>query len=287
MNAATHAALAKAVVEALGWPGDRNLVARNAIWPDAARVIEVDKYGAYVLGHSLSSLTHFCHPVGGGKFEGYCWMLDPSVPGIDLSTVKVIPKPECWGFPIVGNKDLLESEPFAKLVRDLTGHASIQADEIVYTASSIMAEWAYNGFVLLAKKLTGDARRQALDILAGMLFHLAAQDPAVPAHVVAVMLDGHAAFEGDVDEEYKRMEGSGEIAALLKSLIAADNAPDGLLPRKIAEDTATSAIVSPRKLRWYRCMWRPGWNRLVRQCVLRGLVSSVQVGKVLLKAVDA
>lgn len=283
MNISTHCTMTKAVVEALGWPGDLNLVARSAGWPDQARVIEVEKYGAYVLGHSLSSLTHFCRPLGGGKFEGYCWKLDRSVPHIDLSTVKVLPHPDAWGD--WADPEIQAAEPFAKLVKDLTGHASIQADEITYSTSAVMAEWTYETYVKLVKKLPpGPERQKVLDILAGMDFHLAAQDPPVPHHGDCILLDGHSAFEGDVDEVYKKMEASGEIAALLKTLIAADNAPEGLLPRKIAEDTATRSIVSPSRLGWYRCFWRRGWNKLVKACVLRGLTSSVQVGKVLLRA---
>ncbi len=285
MNGSTHIAMTRAVVEALGWPGDRNLVARSARWPDDARVIEVEKYGAHVIGKNLASLTHFTRPVGGGKYIGYCWKLDKSVPHIDLSSVKVIPKPEAWGDWAEDDPEIQAAEPFAKLVKDLTGHASIQADEITYSTAAVMAAWAFETYVKLAKKLPpGPERQKVLDILAGMDFHLGAQDPAVPHHGACVMLDGHAGFEGDTDECYKRMEGSGEIGELLKTLVKADNAPKDLTIRAIAEDTATRAYVSPSKLGWYRCFWRKGWNKLVRACVLRGLVSSVQVGKVLLRA---
>lgn len=285
MFGSTHIAMTKAVVEALGWPGDRNLVARNAAWPDEARVIEVEKYGAHVIGRNLASLTHFTRPIGKGKFGGYCWKSDASVPRIDLSTVKVIPRPEAWGDWAKNDPEILAAEPFAKLVRDLTGHATIQADEITYSTSANMAQWAYEAYVKVAgAKPRGAGAQAVLDILAGVQYHLAAQDPSVPHHGACVLLDGHSAFEGDVDECYKRMEGSGEIAALLKTLIVANNAPKDLTPRLLAEDVAKRAYVSPKRLGWSRCFWRAGWNKLVRACVLRGLTSSVQLGKVLLRA---
>lgn len=288
MQEATHCAMTKSVVVALGWKGDRNLVACNAAWPDEARVIEVEKYGAHIIGRNLASLTHFCRPIGGGKYEGYCWKLDRSVPGIDLSSVQVIAKPAEWEFPVTGTGGrLLKLEPFAKLVADLTGHGSLQADEVTYSTAAVMAEWCYRGYRMFGGMLAGADLRRARDILAGWQFHLAAQDPAVPHHSANVLLDGHSAFEGDVDELYKKMEGSGEIAALLSTLVVADNAPDGVEPRAIAEVTATSAVVSPRKLCWYRTMWRPGWNKLVKACVLRGLTSSVRLGKVLMRAESA
>jgi hypothetical protein len=284
MNGATHIAMTKAVVEALGWKGDHNLVAQNADYPDRVRAIEVEKYGAYVIGRNLASLTHFVQPVGKDKYVGYCWKRDRSVPHIDLSSVKVIPKPEAWGWPF--DASMTAKEPLAVLVRTLTqpsSKGSIQADEITYSTAAIMGEWAENCYGELAKKLTGAERQKALDTVAGSIFHLGAQDPAVPHHADCILLDGHSGFEGDVDEEYKRMVGDGTIGELLKTMIKADNAPAGLTIRAIAEQTATRAVVSPRKLGFYQCFWRRGWNKLVHRCVLLGLTSSVQVCKVLMR----
>ena len=281
MNGSTHAAMSKAVVEALQWPGDRNLVARNAMFPDDNNTIAIEKYGTHLVGKSLSSLTHFTCPVGGGKYEGYGWMLDKSVPHIDLSGVKVLPRPEMWGFPVAQHPDLVALEPFAKLVRDMTGRMTIQADEITYTAGSIMADWAFVCYRTLGKRLNGQMRRQALDVVAGWTFHFAGD--CMPHHADGIMLDGHAAFEGDVDELYKKMDGSGEIAALLKSLVAADNAPPDLTARMIVEQAATAAVVAPCRLSACRWFWRPGWKRLVKAAVLRALTSSVKMGKILMR----
>lgn len=285
MNGSTHIALTKVVVEALGWKGDLNLVSRNAEYPDSVRAIEVEKYGAHVIGKNLASLTHFCRPIGKtGKFEGYCWMSDRSIPKIDISDVKVLPKPEAWGTPLT--EEMTKEEPLFKLVKDLSSpehKGSIQADEITYSTSANMGEWVFDCYKTLAKKLTGEERQKALDTLAGWMFHLGAQDPAVPHHSCNVMLDGHSGFEGDVDEEFKRLTGDGTVAALLKTAIQSDNAPDGLTIRAISEQTAVKAYVSPNKLHFSQCFWRKGWKKMVHQCLLRGIISSVQVGKVLMR----
>jgi hypothetical protein len=282
MREATHAAMSKAVLEALGWPGDRNLVARNAMFPDEVEAVTVEKYGAHVIGLGLSSLCHFTIPTSGGKFQGYGWELDKSVPAIDLSSVKVVPHPEAWGFPVAQHEDMLLDEPLAKLVRDLTGHGTIQADEITYSAGSSMVDWANGCYRKLAVRLVGQMRRQALDVTAGWQFHWAGDGP-MPHHRLGILLKGHAAFEGDVDELYKTMEASGEIAALLRSLVAANNAPYPMTVRAVVEQAASMPVPGPCRLGVYRTLWRRGWNKLVRAAVLRALVSSVRMGKILMR----
>lgn len=287
MNGSTHIALTKVVLEALGWKGDMNLAARNAYYPDQVRAIEVQKYGAHVIGRNLASLAHFICPVTKETFAGYCWKLDKSVPHIDLSKVKVIPKPEAWGWPITA--EMAAKEPLAVLVKDLTtpGHiGSIEADQITYPTAGIMGEWVFDCYKELAKTLTGEERQKALDTVSGWMFHLGAQDPPVPHHAARILLDGHSGFEGDVDEEFNRMVGDGTVEALLKTLVKADNAPEGLTIRTIAEQTARLSYFKPWRLGLYQCLWRKGWNKLVHQCVLRGLTASVKVGKVLMREAD-
>lgn len=288
MIGSTHIAMTKAVLDAIEWPGDRNLAARNAAWPDSARVIEVEKYGAHVIGRNLASLTHFVRPLGDGKFGGYCWGSDKSVPKIDISKVKVIPKPDEWGAPLTGQPDLLSTEPFSVLVEDLVRlHGSIQADEITYSTAAIMGEWVGKCYWTLAHRLDGALKSTALSMLLGWIEHLVAQDPAVCYHANGCLLDGHTAFEGDVDETYKRMEGSGEIGELLRTLVKADNIPSPVelggptWLRVLAEDVATRSYISPKRLCVYRWFWRRGWNKATKECVLRGLTASVQVAKVL------
>lgn len=281
MRECTHVALCRAVLEALGWPGDRNMAARNAAYPDEVRAVTFEKYGAHIWGLGLSSLCHFAVPTSGGKFRGYGWQLDPSVPSFDLSDVKVIPQPEAWGWPVAEHPDLVTREPFAALVGSLRGHASIQADEITYTTASVMAGWAAECYHVLSKRLTGTLRRDALDTVGGWAFHFAGDSP-IPHHANGTMLHGHAGFEGDVDEAYRKMEASGEITALLKTLVAADNAPAGTSLRQIIEEAAKLAVISPCRLSAYHTLYRRGWNRLVRASVLRALVASVRVGKVLM-----
>ncbi len=282
MIGATHAAMTKAVVEALNWPGDWNLVARSAILPDDVQTIGVEQYGCHLLGKNLAALVHFAVPSANGHYNGYCWMRDSSVPHVDLSKVQVIPHPEAWGFPIVEDPEFIKTEPFSKLVIDLSGHASLQADEFTYSTCAVMGEWAFNCYRKVLRTWKGKADYQmALDTLAGEMYHLLVEDPVVPYHGAGVMLDGHSAFEGDVDECYKEMEGSGEVALILKGLIAADNKPNAGV-RTLAETLAQKAYVSPRRLAWRRCFWRRGWNKAVRACVLQGLTGSVQLGKLLM-----
>lgn len=283
MNTSTHAAMSKAVLEALGWPGDRNMAARNAMYPDEVRAVTLEKYGAYVIGHNCASLCHFTIPSSDGKFMGYSWLLDRSVPALDLSDVEVMPQPEAWGWPVAEHPDLVNREPFAKLVRELRGRMSTEADEITYTAGSIMAGWLSECYFVLAKRLTGAIRRDALDTVGGWALHFSC-DSAMPHHANGTMLHGHSGFEGDVDEKYRQMEASGEIAALLKSLVAADNAPAGTTLRQVVEDTARLSVISPCRLSAYHTLYRRGWNKLVKASVLRALVASVRVGKVLMGA---
>lgn len=288
MNESTHCDMVLTVLEAIGWKGDRKLVAKNAMYPDEVRAVEVEGIGAHILGHNLSSLVHFCRPLDSkGHYGGYCWQSDVSVPDLDLGQRKVQPHPEAWGQPTA--PDDQKAEPLNKLVHDLTqpGHmGSIEADQFTYPTASSMAEWAYNiygAWSELAVQLGGGSETDAaMDTLAGWIFHFV-QDSGVPHHACGVMLVGHAGFEGDLDEAWNRWKKSGKAAALIKTLIAADNVPEGKEPRWVAEEAATSAVVSVRKLKWFRCMWRPGWNKLVDRCIARGLLAAVRTAKILAK----
>jgi hypothetical protein len=284
MDGSSHIDITQTVLAALGWKGDVKLAAKNAYYPDLVRSIEVEGLGAHVFGRGFSSLAHFVVPLGDDKFGGYCWKTDRSVPHLDFTKRKVVPKPEAWGFPVIAPFE--EREPLAELVRDLTtpGHlGSIEADQITYPAASIMAEWCFRLYEAWAHDSLSLRRQEALDILAGWMMHLGVQDSSVPHHAAGMLLDGHSAFEADVDECWNRMKAKGEVDALLKTLVATPNAPSTLTVRGLAEDCADSAHIAAWKLGWYRCFWRPGWNKAVKACVLRGLTSSVQLGKGLMR----
>lgn len=282
MIGATHVDMTQTVLTALGWKGDVKLAARNAAYPDSVRNIEVDGHGCTVLGQNFAALAHFTVPYGDDHFGGYCWATDRSVPHLDLTKRAVIPHPDAWGFPVI--ESFVLREPVAELVRDLTipGHAgSVQADQITYPAGSIMADWAYQLYDVWAHD-SGSARKQeALDTLCGWMMHLGIQDSVIPHHALGVLLDGHSAFEGDVDEYWKQLKATGKADALLATLVKTDNAPSTLTVRGLAEDLATSAYIGAWKLGWYRCFWRIGWNRAVKRTVLRALTGSVQLGKFL------
>jgi len=278
MNCSTHIAMTKDVLVALGWPGDKNLVARQAAFPDEVEAVAVERFGFHVIGKNLASLCHF----DDGKTNGYCWKRDRSVPRIDLSSVKVIPHPENWGVELKHEQD----EPLTMLVKALTNHATIQADEITYPCSHTMATWA---FAVMADRVkaaaAGDHQAQMLvEDSCGWVFHFV-QDAGVPHHQMRVLLDGHAAFEGDVDEQYKRMVGTGEVADLVETLVRADNAPASLTVRELVERAARSSASSPRRMCWRRWFWRRGWNQAVRACVVRNLTNSVIAGKLMQRTI--
>ena len=281
MNGSTHCDITLTVLEALEWKGDVKLAARNAVYPDTVRSIEVDGQGCTMLGHNFAAFCHFLVPEGGDKFGGYSWPSDRSVPALDWTKRKVIAHPEAWGFPVID--PFIQREPLAKLIRDLTtpGHmGTIEADKITYPAASIMADWAFQIFEVWANDSQSARRQEALDILTGWMMHLAVQDPVIPHHADGLLLDGHTAFEGDVDECWRQMKGKGEVDDLLETLVEV-KVPTTETVRGIAEDRATAAAISPKKLGWYRCFWRRGWNRLVRQSVLAGLTHSVRLGRIL------
>ena len=279
MNIATHVDMTLTVLTALGWKGDVKLAAKNAAYPDEVRAVEVEGLGAHVMGHNLASLCHFVVPYGDGKFGGYCWASDKSVPSLDLTHRKAVAKPEAWGFPIFA--PFTDREPFAKLLHDIAPTATLEADRITYPAASSMADWAWQAYRVWMLDSMSPRKQEALDALCGWMMHKGVQDPSVPHHSLGLLLKGHSAFESDVDECWNRMKGSGKVADLLETLVKADNCPPTLTVRELAEDLATRSRVSPKRLGWYRCFWRKGWNALVKGCVLRGLTGSVQLAKLL------
>lgn len=276
MNRSTHIDLSLTVLEALDWKGDAKLVAKNAAFPDQVRLIEVSGLGFNFMGHGFQSLEHFGMPGpkdAQGRFvlNGYCFKRDRSVPYLDLPNRIVIVHPEAWGDPATKTGTVL-TEPTYTLTQ-VPGYKPI-ADEMTFAAASAMAEWAEK----IYRQTEADPPLR--DASAGWIFHFI-QDICVPHHVLLLLLKGHSAFEGDVDECWRRMKSNGSVGKLLIALVKADNVVDYLTVRSIAEQTAAKAVVSPRKLGFYRCFWRRGWNKLVEQCVVRGLLASVQIGKVL------
>lgn len=224
MHGSTHNDITLTVLQALGWKGDVKLAARNAMYPDSVRSVEVEGHGCNLLGHGFAASAHFLRPYGNDHFGGYCWMTDRSIPHLDLTHRKVISHPEAWGFPVLDQ--FVQREPLAVLIHDLTtpGHTgSIEADQITYPTAAIMADWAFQLYDVWAHDSLSARRQEALDTLCGWMMHLGVQDPVVPHHADGLLLSGHTAFEGGVDEMWNRMKGSGEVDKLLKTLIAADN----------------------------------------------------------------
>lgn len=282
MRGSTHNDITLTVLQALEWKGDVKLAAKNAMWPDSVRSIEVEGHGCNLLGNGFAAFSHFLRPLGDGKFGGYCWKTDRSIPRLDITNRRVISHPEAWGFPVLDQ--FFQDEPLTKLLRDLTtpGHqGSIEADQLTFPTAAAEADWCWKMFVVWNKDSGSTQRQEALDILTGWIMHFIA-DSCVPHHADALLLDGHTAFEGDVDECWQKLKAKGTVDAILKTLVKTP-LPENLTVRGMAEARAKAAAISPRKLGWYRCFWRPGWNRLVKSCVLAGLTYSVQLGKLLQK----
>lgn len=276
MNQSTHIDMSLSVAEQVGWKGDKKLLARNAAYPDQVRCIEVEGYGAHVVGRNLASLAHFCRPINGQKpitYQGYCWMRDRSTPHIELSKRKVISKPAEWGFPT--DEMTQDCEPLFDLVRTLTGHGCLEADEFTYPTAAVMAGWCEKVMRILPPALYSGARRQeALDTLAGWALHFV-QDCCVPHHVECLLLKGHSGFEGDCEERWREWRGGKEAVEILKAADVDAKAFNRQV-RHICEANALASQCSPDKLGWYRWCWRRGWNRLVDASLTRAARSSVE-----------
>ena len=278
MNGATHIDMTKVLAEAIGWKGDVNLLARNASFPDDARVITIEGYGAHLFGKNIASFTHFCRPVlgtEGVRFEGYGYKIDRSVPHFDLSNRKVVPAPKEWGFPIAQDESLLLDEPLAKLIATLTDPATkgcIEADELTYPTAANMAAWASKA----AEKLRGGGQlsQKAIDTLAGWIMHFV-EDCCVPHHAEGLCLKGHQGYEGDLEERWREMRGNGEAQKLVDR-VKPDSEKVQRMPRSICEGNALGSQCSPGMLGWYRWFWRRGWHRLIDQSIGRACRTGIE-----------
>lgn len=272
MNGADHVALTAAVLDVLEYPGDHKLVAKNAYYPDLVLSIAVEGQGSHIFGRNLASLVHFTIPYA-KIFRGYCWKRDDSLPHMDLGGRKVIPHPEAWGSPIIG--ELVYEEPFNQLVDDLkASHSCIEADDITYSTAAVMAGWVQFAYAATPPTLTADR-----DTLLGWALHLTAQDPCVPHHAMGWLLAGHSGFEGDMGELLNKWMKSGRLQKEIAKY--KDQKPQYVRLRDLAEATAKRSTISLKRMELCRCFWRVGWNKLVRGALLRAIEASVHTVKAL------
>ena len=279
MKIATHVDLSQAVAEALKWPGDIKLLARNAGYPDQVRSIAIEGIGCYLFGHNLASLTHFCRPIVTEErvtYSGYCWKSDRSVPGIELTDRAVQPHPEAWGKPILIDT-FQQHEPLTELVATLTNpqtKGTIAADDITYPTAAIMAAWAEDCASKLPKELKLEDRLEAVTILTGWTLHWI-EDCTVPHHAECLMLDGHSEYEGQAEEMWRKARLTGKADAWIKEAVTAAHDPARAL-RTIAEENALKSQCSPSRLCWYRRFRRGKWNDMIEASLRRSLCSAVE-----------
>lgn len=276
MNRAFHIDATKQAALLCGWPGNVNLLASSAAWPDDVCCIAVEGHGAHLLGHNLASLTHFCRPITDPTetvFRGYNYHRDRSLPHLDLPDRTVTTIPTAWGAPLTRTE--AEHDPFHLLIEKLSTDflTSRAADEITFTQAGVMAGW-------LGDCIDNHADNQtAVDQLAGWLCHFA-QDACVPHHAMGLLGLGHQGFEGDLDERYSERVAEGSILAAL----TASHPPLGATDlRTFVEGLACASTTSLWRLRLGR-VW--GWQGLIDGAINRALGGTFTLLQGLLARLD-
>lgn len=185
-----HLSLTDRAAQLLSITGEnRAALLRGSTFPDQVPDLRFRTGGHQLLGHNLASLTHFCVPVGGGRYQGWCWKVDPGTRWIDLVDRDISCDVDGWlrAVKVYGCDDLVllpwvNQHPQVRL--DDVGGYSTALDETTFAGAHSMAEWIW----ILARKEPVGTRRQALRwFLAGCLAHLV-QDQLVPYHSNGWML---------------------------------------------------------------------------------------------------
>jgi hypothetical protein len=225
MNETTHRSISEAVVYMITRQQHTAAVAGEfASYPDEVDDIGVKDVGIEFAGRAFCSLSHFCVPAGPRSFRGYNWSLDKSlqpVRGVSLTLPKrdVYCVTDGW-WRFVGIKQC-EQHPLACLVRDLKGKGTLAADDFTFPTAASMADW-------LAKS----CRRPGAALL-GCLLHFA-QDAVVYHHSAGVLLNGHASWEGALQEAWHTTGDANKdrwLQAASRSTVVQE-------PRTVVEQTA-------------------------------------------------
>lgn len=273
MNSAFHIDASKRVALACGWPGDVNLLARNAAYPDEVRAVLVEGLGAHAFGHNFAAFTHFCKPVedeAGWSFRGYNYSRDASLPQLPLPDKHVTAEPYAWGPPILST--FWDDEPLAALLNVLEGHASTAADHLTFPTAANMASWVELNYEELDAAPDRSTDEQA--ILAGYMLHFV-QDCCVPHHVLGVLLAGHSEFEAAIDDLWRTWAQNGRADRIIMAEQA--KAIHRTPVRTICEAAALESRVSLGWLRFCRAVWAPGWTALMEAAMERALRRSTQL----------
>lgn len=265
MQGAVHVDLSLVAADAVNWPGDRKLLARNAVFPDAVASVAIEQHGAHLFGRNLEPLTHFCRMVDQTPI-GWGLKFDPSLPHLDISNKKVLFRP-VWPWPV--DLVLQQSVPLAVLLRTLNApetRGTTEADCITFPAASTMAAWCETVIHTLPKDVRASEQQEARDIVAGWALHYI-EDCAVPHHAGGMLLAGHDEFE--VQQAVMWQELRAKDAPYFRD-------PDPQFPvvgslRGIAERCARASWCSKRTLELYWRFWNKGWRGLMLDSLIRGL----------------
>lgn len=219
----SHEEITRAVVRAVqGSETTATVAAEFAAFPDAVDDVVVDGVGPTVVGRHLCSLTHFQVPTTLRLFRGYCWSSDksiqPRIGRLALPHRRVECDTSRW-WNVLGTATWAAKHPLALLLSAIVGKATIAADQMTYPTAGVMAEWI------------GKAKKNEAQL--GCILHYV-QDCAVFHHGSGFLLNGHASYEGALQEAWHT---TGE-ANIDRWLLAASRARRQLEPRAACEKLA-------------------------------------------------
>lgn len=220
MNGQHHRDLTLAVANAMGIR-DAQIIADNADLPDRVDDIAVERTGTHIFGRALCSLTHFCVPTGGRTHRGWGWKLDdslpihPDLPNRELSVLTGKWQQEISSFILDYDKHPLY------LLLNVSGYQPY-FDEITYSTAAVMAEWL------------GRVKVKWHPAAIGATLHMA-QDCAVKHHAHGWLLNGHAEYEGRIEEWWHRNRAGRDVRRML---VASARTKVGRPPREVCEATA-------------------------------------------------
>jgi len=225
MNGVTHRAITTDVVYMLTQKFHiADVAAEFAAFPDSVDDIGVEGVGPHLVGRDLCSLAHYTIPAGPRHYRGYNWKLDTSirsirgVPGVDLPDRPVYFQPDGW-YPFVGVKHC-DKHPLRLLLKSLKGKATLAADEFTYPTGAAMAEWL------------GKASSCSASVLGCILHYV--QDAVVMHHAKGFLLNGHASWEGALQEAWHLSGDTNKD----RWLMAASKSTRKLEPRRAVEEAA-------------------------------------------------
>ncbi len=245
MNRATHRDLTGEVADAVlpDCFDDEYIdeLSDAASLPDETDDIVAGRFGKKAAGHPVVGLDHFCIPTDSlGHMRGYNWHLDASlchaIRRFDPRVGDVRCDPAKW-IPVVGLALALE-HPLARLIRSLTGRATLDSDNVTFPTGAVMAEWVWKVVDLgLADKHLPPPPK-----VVGCVCHFI-QDACIPQHARGWLLKGHASIESAVE---RRWSSDDKLRERLIGLCHdVGNVP--MQPRSIVELAATSSFNAGRE----------------------------------------